>query len=187
MTDQLDQPLRTVVEFLEYNGYRYAVIGGIALAYWGVVRTTYDVDIKVLTPDFDYSAMRASLRSAFPSAARQMTPENPLIVSVLVQDVIVDFLLALPGYEEMIVERAEIGNLGEFPARICSAEDLIIQKVVAGRGKDWPDVEALLMIHGDDIDAAYVEEIITQFALALDNPRMLDEYLAIVRKTRQIT
>lgn len=65
MTDQLNQPLRTVVEFMEDRGYRYAVIGGIALAYWGVVRTTYDVDVKVLVPDFDYSAMRASLRSAF--------------------------------------------------------------------------------------------------------------------------
>ena len=54
MADQLDQPLRTAVDFLEANGYRYAIIGGIALTYWGVVRTTYDVDIKVVVPGLDY-------------------------------------------------------------------------------------------------------------------------------------
>lgn len=48
----------------------------------------------------------------------------------------VDFLLALPGYEEKIIERAVQQDLGGFSAWICSAEDLIIQKVVAGCGKD---------------------------------------------------
>lgn len=40
----------------------------------------------------------------------------------------VDFLLMLPGYEELIVERAVQRDLGGCWAWICSAEDLIIQK-----------------------------------------------------------
>ena len=73
MADQLDQPLRTAVDFLEANGYRYAIIGGIALTYWGVVRTTYDVDIKVVVPGLDYAALRSALRSAFPDMARLLS------------------------------------------------------------------------------------------------------------------
>ena len=183
MADQLDQPLRTAVDFLEANGYRYAIIGGIALTYWGVVRTTYDVDIKVVVPGLDYAAIRSALRSAFPDTARQAAPQNPLIVSVAIQDVIVDFLLALPGYEEMIIEHAELGNLGSWSAWICSAEDLIIQKVVAGRGKDWPDVESLLATRGYLLDTAYIEDWLGQFAEALQKPELLSEYHRILRKT----
>lgn len=48
MERRLEPPLHTAVAFLEEHGYRYAIIGGVALAHWGVVRATYDVDIKVL-------------------------------------------------------------------------------------------------------------------------------------------
>jgi len=41
--------------------------------------------------------------------------------------------------------RAVRKGLGGIKAWVCSAEDLIIQKAVAGRGRDWPDIEALLI------------------------------------------
>ncbi len=184
MTGQLDQSLRAAVDFLEAKGYRYAVIGGIALTYWGVVRTTLDVDIKVLVPGTDYVSARSELRGAFPDPARQEGPQNPLIVSVLIQDVVVDFLLALPGYEELIIERAELGSLGSWSAWVCSAEDLIVQKVVAGRGKDWSDVESLLATRGDVLDMAYIEDWLGQFAEALQKPELLAEYNSILYKVR---
>jgi hypothetical protein len=75
----LEEPLRTGVTFLEKQGYRYAVIGGLALAKWGVVRTTQDVDIKVLVPDMEYSAVRAALKTAFPDEGRPGIPANLLV------------------------------------------------------------------------------------------------------------
>lgn len=36
MHEQLRMPLGKVVAFLENHGYRYAIIGGIALSQWGV-------------------------------------------------------------------------------------------------------------------------------------------------------
>lgn len=39
--------LGVVTAFLEENGYRYALIGGIALAAYGLPRTTLDVDLAV--------------------------------------------------------------------------------------------------------------------------------------------
>jgi len=36
----------------------YSNIGGIASQYWGRVRSTLDVDIKVLVPQTDYSKAR---------------------------------------------------------------------------------------------------------------------------------
>jgi len=182
--NHLKGPLRTAVAFLEEHGYRYAIIGGIALSQWGVVRFTLDVDIKVLVPDVNYAAFRAVLRDAFPRRARKHAPQDQFIVAVSIDNVIVDFLLALPGYEELIFERAVRRDLGGWSASICSAEDLIIQKVTAGRGKDWSDVEALLIEQRGKLDEAYIDDWLTQFAEVLERPEMLTEYrrlLAMVK------
>ncbi|GIK55762.1 MAG: hypothetical protein HND44_03065 [Chloroflexi bacterium] len=186
MEKQLEGPLQKAIFFLEAQGYRYAIIGGIALSEWGFIRVTRDVDVKVLVPDMDYTAVRNALRGAFPTRARVHVPENPFIVAVEIDEVIVDFLLAAPGYEEMIIERAVQRDLGGWSAWICSAEDLIIQKVVAGRGKDWPDVEALLIEQHGRLDEPYIENWLAQFAEALEEPQLLTEYQRLVAQVRQL-
>lgn len=95
---------------------------------------------------------------------------------VSVGEVIVDFLLALPGYDEQIVERALLRDLGGFSAWVCSAEDLIIQKVIAGREKDWLDVDSLLRAQRGKLDYAYIDEWLGQFAEALEQPELLQRF-----------
>jgi predicted nucleotidyltransferase len=58
----------------------------------------------------------------------------------------VDFLLAIRGYEELIIERALQRDMGGWKVWICSSEDLIIQKMVAGREKDFQDVLSVLIV-----------------------------------------
>lgn len=186
MGKPLEVPLQKAIRFLEENGYRYAIIGGVALPQWGHVRATYDVDLKVLVPNMDYDAVRQAIRTAFPQRARSHAPENPLIVAVFIDSVIVDFLLAIPGYEELIIERAVQRDLGGWSAWICSAEDLIIQKAVAGRGKDWLDVEALLIEQYGKLDEAYIEDWLSQFAEALENQEILQEYQKLWKKIRDL-
>ena len=187
MEKQLEPPLHEAIAFLEEHGYRYAVIGGLALSQWGYIRATYDVDIKVLVPDTEYPAIRKALRAAFPERARQHVPENPFIVAVVIQNVIVDFLLTLPGYEEQIVERAVQRDLGGRSAWICSAEDLIIQKASAGRPKDWQDVEGLLIEQRGKLDEAYIKNWLTQFAEALEKPELITQYQALLKKIKDVS
>ncbi len=183
---RLKTPLRKAIKILEDNGHRYAVIGGIALSQWGVVRVTQDVDLKVLVSDLDYAGVRALLTRAFPKPARQHAPKNPFIIAVEIDEVIVDFLLTTPGYEEQIIARAVRRNLNGFAVWVCSAEDLIIQKVIAGRGKDWPDVEALLIEQRGKLDESYITNWLSQFAEALEKPGMLAEYQRLVEKIKAL-
>lgn len=176
MERRLETAIRQVIRFLDDRHYRYALIGGIALAQWGVVRATYDADFKVLVPHLDYAAIRQAIRSGFPEPARQELPQNPLIVAISVEGIIVDLLLALPGYEELVIERAVPRDLGGWQAWICTAEDLIVQKLVAGRAKDWLDVEALVVEQRDRLDEAYIEGWLSQFAEVLENPDLLPRY-----------
>jgi predicted nucleotidyltransferase len=173
---ELRKALRQAIASLEKHNLRYAVIGGIALQLWGKPRFTYDVDIKVLVPDTDYSAARAKIRAAFPKRARPHAPPNPLIVDAQVGDITVDFLLALPGYEENIITRAVRRRMGNLALWICSAEDLIIQKVVANRPKDWQDIEGILAEQHGRLDYDYIENWLQQFADALEQPKILRQY-----------
>jgi hypothetical protein len=93
MEKKLKTSLQTATAFLEKKGLRYAVIGGIAMAQWGVVRVTRDVDIKVLVPDRKYDAIRSLLTKNFPDKTRLNIPENPLILSIIIDGVINDKIL----------------------------------------------------------------------------------------------
>jgi len=179
IAEALQEALRQAVALLEAQGYRYAVIGGIANQRWGRARFTYNVAIKVLVPDTDYPAARAAIRSAFPQRARPQVPANPLIVDAKVAGVSVDFLLTVPGYEENIVTRAVRGDLDGLAVWICSPEDLVIQKAVAGRVQDWQDIEGILIEQQGRLDLAYVEDWLQQFAAALEQPEILRQYQSI--------
>lgn len=188
VAEALKEALRQAVALLERQGYRYAVIGGIANQRWGRARFTYNVDIKVLVPDTDYPAARAAIRSAFPERARPHVPANPLIVDTKVTGVSVDFLLAVPGYEENIVTRAVRGNLDGLEVWICSPEDLVIQKAVAGRVQDWQDIEGILIEQHGRLNLAYVEDWLRQFTAALDQPEILSQYQSVQKRiTAELT
>lgn len=184
MEKKLESSLRVAINWLESRGYRYAVIGGIAVAQWGFLRVTEDVDIKVLVSMADYSALRESLRSDFPQRARTDLPQNPSIVDVVIGGITVDFLFTIPGYDELVIERASKRDLDGWEIWVCSIEDLIIQKMYVSRGRDLYDVEELLIAHHEQLDTNYVEIWLTQYAEALDNPAILTEYHRLLAKAK---
>ncbi|MBI5347996.1 MAG: nucleotidyl transferase AbiEii/AbiGii toxin family protein [Chloroflexi bacterium] len=184
MEKKLESSLRVAVQWLESRGYRYAVIGGLAVSQWGFIRATEDVDIKVLVSMPDYADLRVSLRSDFPQRARSHIPENPTIVDVVIDSITVDFLFTLPGYDELVIEHASKHDLGDWEIWVCSIEDLIIQKMYISRGRDIYDVEELLIAHHEQLNAKYVETWLTQFAEALDNPAILTEYHRLLAKAK---
>jgi len=113
---------------------------------------------QLQVPAMDYPTVRAAIRSAFPEPARPHAPPNPLIVAVKIGQVAV---------------RCDLGRLQVW---ICAPEDLIIQKAIAGRAKDWQDIEGILIEQRGRLDLAYLEDWLTQFAELLDQPEILTQY-----------
>lgn len=58
--------------------------------------------------------------------------------------------------------------------------------MIAGRGKDWPDVEALLIEQRGKLDEVYIENWLSQFAEALEKPEMLTAYQRLVEKVKAL-
>ena len=133
-----------VTLFLNSHGFKHFVIGGIANVIWGQPRATQDADFKIVVGDRLISEMvqvvgqRFKFRTADPLAFAQRTYVLPIYAT---NQIPVDLGLGFLPYEEQAVEHGvPIQHEGvEFV--VCTAEDLIIQKAVSEREKDWSDIE----------------------------------------------
>jgi predicted nucleotidyltransferase len=182
MQNRILEALRRAVRFLEHEGIPFVVTGGLANAVWGEPRTTRDVDLKV------YIGERSAKEFAN-LVAREFAPATPipggptLIVSIAVlPDVTVDFLIAIPGYEEEVLARAQPVHFGEMTLSVCSPEDFIIHKVIADRPKDWADVEGVLIEQRDRLDQEYIRTWLAQFAEVLERPDWPERYENLVQR-----
>jgi hypothetical protein len=154
--------------FLTARCIPYAIIGGLAVQRWGEPRFTQDVDVTILVPLGAEEEVLASLLEAFAARipeALAFALRNRVLLLQTAAGCNVDVSLGLPGYEEQVAARAVDYDLGDGrTVRICSAEDLIIHKAVAGRPQDMIDIEGVILQQGQRLDVAYVRHWLEQFA-----------------------
>jgi hypothetical protein len=95
----------------------------------------------------------------------------------------VDISLALPGYEDDLFARAVDYEVAPGKSvRLCSAEDLIIHKAVAGRPQDLHDIQGVVLRQGVKLDVTYVRRWLKEFANVLGNPDVIERFEAAWRK-----
>jgi hypothetical protein len=115
------------------------MMGGLAVRAHGVPRPTYDVDAVL---DIPYDRL---LELEF--RIYRGTPE---------QSVDVDVFLLRTAFQESVLARrqlAEVEDIGRV--WIVSPEDIILQKLVAGRHRDRGDIEDIRFMSGE-LDEPYM-------------------------------
>jgi len=177
------QALQIVIEFLTENHIPYMVIGGLANAIWGETRATRDADFKVGV-DMPSSEFRKLVFERFPERPTNIPRhlQSAHIIHIwAMPDVAVDLLVSIFDYERQAVERAVEMNIEGLTTRVCTAEDLIIHKVVADRGKDWLDIEGILIRQRGKLDIGYIHAWLTQFAEALEKPELVSHFTELYK------
>jgi hypothetical protein len=155
----------------------YVLIGGIAVQHWSEPRFTRDIDATVIVQPGKEEEALAVLTSIFTPRIPdyiQFALKYRVIPLTSSQGVDLDISFGLPGYEETVLDRSvEVMIAGEaFP--ICSAEDLIIHKMVAGRPQDISDVQGVLLRQEYTLDFGYVAEWLKRFSELLEGPDLLE-------------
>lgn len=186
MRINLEKALRKAIRFLEKQNIRFAVIGGLAVSYWGFDRYTEDVDFKIFVPSSDFPAMRALIRKSFPINARPHLPPNSPVVAVTIDGVTVDFGLGYPGYDAVVIERAVQVTIKNFKLWYATAEDLIVLKMIADCGKDWFDIEGLTKARYHELDFKYIEDWLTQFDEWLDDKNLVGRYKEVIANAKKV-
>ncbi|HLF02500.1 MAG TPA: hypothetical protein VI547_11030, partial [Anaerolineales bacterium] len=97
-----------------------------------------------------------------------------------------DLMLADTGYDEILISRAKEVELAPGKrVRVCTAEDLIIQKIIATRPQDMVDVEAVIVRQAERLDNAYILKWLRDFEKAIDDSTLVREYQRLRDKHRQ--
>lgn len=168
-------------EFFQSLGLPHAVIGGLAVQWWGEPRVTKDVDLTVVVPlDQPSRVFVQQVLDRFSARidnALDFAQRSRVILITASNGCPVDISLGLPGYEDEVMQRAVEFELEPGKTiRVCSAEDLIIHKAIAGRPQDVRDVEGIVYRQRDQLDVAIIRRWLQAFAELLDNPEIIERF-----------
>ena len=178
----LEQALSELRQHLDAAKVAHMLIGGLALAAWGLPRATLDVDITVWAPPEDTARVINGLLAAFlsrssnPHGFVERTRVLPLSTPAGIP---VDILFGGFPFEREMVHRAVTRTIGSVGFRVATVEDLLLTKLISSRPKDAADVEAILKAHAKALDWTYLWPIAVQLAEAIEMPAMvqrLDPY-----------
>jgi hypothetical protein len=168
----------------EDRGWRFCLIGGIALMRWGEPRETIDVDVTLLTGFGHEEEFIRALLGLY--AARVPDPlafalTHRVLLLQAASGVGIDVALGGMPFEESAVARA---TPYEFAPGVflltASAEDLIVMKAFAARPKDWVDVEGIVIRQGARLDWNYIDHHLRPLVVLKEEPEIL-ERLARIR------
>ena len=187
----MNEPLQAaweVSQFLALQGIPYVMIGGLAVQEWGGARLTVDADFTIAAPPEGSAEIVQLITTRFPSRIsdpQAMAQRARMILVRASNGVEVDISLGLPGYEDELFRRAvEIEvDTGKY-VRMCSAEDLIIHKAVAGRPQDIVDIESVVLRQGKRLNVVYIRLWLSEFSDLLANPDILEHFEQAYRKLR---
>jgi hypothetical protein len=164
-------------------GVTYYLTGSMASNYWGIPRTTHDLDFVVQLPPStvpaivqafsgDYFIDEAAVRAAYqpPHQFNAIDTRSALKV---------DFWLPKPAPfdKEMLRRRLHVALFGE-PAWIATAEDVILHKLVWNRitpsDRQLGDAAGVVAVQADTLDRQHLTHWAQELNLAEELNRLLN-------------
>ena len=165
--------------FCEARHWRFCFIGGLALQRWGEPRETVDVDVTLVTGFGGEEPFITALLDRYDGRiqdAAAFARANRVLLLRAASGVGIDVALGGLPFEESIVERASLFPFpGDVPLRTCSAEDLVVLKAFAARGRDWVDIEGIIVRQTGALDWDYIDEQLAPLAALKEAPEILTE------------
>ncbi len=180
----LAEVLRIVAEVFDGRGVQWFIFGAQAVAVRGAPRATQDLDITAEIARDDLWAIledlaTLGLRHRYPDIANELLVSGSVLPLSHESGFEVDLVLAASGLEALALSRATRVSMDGVTVPVAHATDLVVMKILAGRGKDLDDVRSLLI--SSDVDVAEARALLAELEEALDQsdlvPR-LDELLA---------
>ncbi len=172
--------------FLEEHGFRFCIIGGLAVARWGRVRATQDADVSLFTGFENEEQIIDLLLSHFAPRrpdARDFSLQYRILLLNSPTNVGLDIALAGLPFEERAIERSSYFEF--FPSislRTCSADDLIVYKAFAGRGTDWDDCKSIIEKQKGTLNNRQIIEELSFLAELRGEPEIVDKLCALLDK-----
>jgi len=167
--------LKQIVYFLDNSEYQYMIIGGLANGIYGQSRQTFDIDVKIILSDENLPEFLNKI-----SHSGKVLPEDPIqfvketgVIPVDLNGVRIDFILANLDFEKEAIIRSKHRDISGIKAPVTTAEDLIIQKCISVRDRDWMDIRGIIINQNKNLDWDYLLKHVKDFSEFLSNPEIL--------------
>ncbi len=173
--------LQFVCSYLNENDIDYVVVGGVAVMYHGVPRTTVDIDLILQIDDEKIPPFVEFLNSNRFSA----TTEDMRIALMEKSHCTVffaDSLLRLDiqgvnsKFDRMTLDRAITTELFDTPIKLGTAEDTIINKILFQGEQDLRDALGILSRNQQQLDFDYIESTCKQL-------KILDKWKSFLKES----
>lgn len=180
--DTLFNSVATIQLKLREASIESVAIGGLAVAAWGEVRATQDVDLRVLLDRDGAERLLVALGTDYVPFGLDIPPIEALrqFGMLFVRDASgtrIDLLLSDIDFDREAVRRGrDVEVVPSCTIRICTAEDLLIYKVLAGRPKDLIDVPGVIEKQGGSLDVNYVVRWLELFETMIDDSTLVDTF-----------
>ncbi|MDP3110614.1 MAG: hypothetical protein Q8M71_00745 [Thermodesulfovibrionales bacterium] len=146
--------LAAILAGLEKQNISYAMVGAVAMGFWGVRRDTVDIDLLVKAADREkVIALMKGLGYDHLIASNFADQFGHLIKEMG----LVDFLYTKK--EQGIIEESKsFRGLGDIDISVALPEDIIGMKLDAIKNnpkreiQDWADIQAIVEVLGDNLD-----------------------------------
>ena len=176
----LEKALLDLATLLDQNKIQYMVIGGMANAKWGRPRATLDIDVTVWVQEHEIKG----LISIFENQNYKFRVTNPIefIEETRVlplktpEEQNIDMIFGALAFEQNAVERAIKVKIGDGFVKFCTAEDLILLKIISDRPQDLEDVKGILEFQKHALDYSYLDPRIMELATLLENPEIMETW-----------
>jgi hypothetical protein len=155
----LDEQIVALERAFIAAGIPHAFGGAQALAYYGSVRATHDIDVNVFLPAAEAErvfSVLGSLGAAVQNPGLRRLVARDEQVRILWDGTPVDLFFAYdPLHQSSLRRRRRVDFYGD-PIHILSAEDLITFKATFDRDKDWRDIATIVYACDEPLDVDYV-------------------------------
>jgi len=144
-----------VVDVLATSSVPYALIGGLAVAFHGLPRSTRDIDLlwsipRIALPSVLEKLSQRGFTFRLDEVIRELGEDHFSRISF--HGVRVDILEAVLPLFRGVVERAKAEAVRGRTVRVAAPGDLVALKLLAGRENDLADVKAILAAQGAKLD-----------------------------------
>lgn len=185
-TPHLVSAARAVLAALDAALIPACLIGGMVVSRWGQPRATTDSDLSALTPYGDEARVVDTLFAQFRSRrvdGRAFAIDHRVLLLASAEGVGIDVALAALPFEVEAIAGATPWRLDQgVVLRTCSAEHLIVYKLVAARPQDLVDVDGIVRRQGARLDVNLIRRWSREFAELKEDPDLLRPFEEALRK-----
>ena len=169
----LEDVVRDISEIFRELGIDYVIVGGIAVAGWGNLRTTRDVDVIMDLQEKDITNLKDVMKKkGFDVRAEDIKDALKEKSHFTIFDTQSDYHIDAKGCykekEERTLKTKKAVELWGTKIFIASAEDTIANKLVFGSEQDIRDAEGIYVRQSGKLDLNYLEEICRKMGVSED-------------------